>query len=160
VIRSKVRRSHHTRRCEQEFAHARAINPGDLYELVSVSPNDGILGAGHWYQFPNCFNCASQEALLEYFLRDRKGIALVAAIHHRKDTMTTSAAQPQTWNHSRKGPITGTIVHTTADGEWVDIELATDHELRYGSASNRGRVDEQGDTLRVRKSLLTEAASK
>lgn len=84
VIVGKVRRSRKTRRCEQEFAHARTINPGDLYEVVSVSPNDGLIGAGHWYQFPNCIACASQGTLLKYFLNDRRGHKLVAAIHARK----------------------------------------------------------------------------
>lgn len=68
----------------------------------------------------------------------------------------TLTPEVKTWNHSRKGPITGTIVHTSADGEWVDIELATDHELRYNATS--GRVDEKGEVVRVRKSFLTEVA--
>lgn len=59
-----------------------------------------------------------------------------------------------TWNHSRKGRITGEIIRD--DGEWVDIRLTGDHELRYKSEANRGRVDEAGEVLTVRKSLLTE----
>ena len=59
-----------------------------------------------------------------------------------------------TWNHSRKGRITGLPVG--GDDTWLDIELADDHKLRYGSESNRGRVDEAGEILRVRRSLLTE----
>lgn len=60
------------------------------------------------------------------------------------------------WNHSRKGRIDGEIVHTTADGEWVDIRLTGDHRLKYVAPSNRGRTDHDGEIIRVRKSMLTE----
>jgi len=57
------------------------------------------------------------------------------------------------WIHSRKGRIEGTIVRE--DETWMQIRLSSDHELRYGSESNRGRIDEAGDVLTVRKRLLT-----
>lgn len=60
------------------------------------------------------------------------------------------------WNHSRKGRIDGEIVHTTDDGEWVDIRLTGDHRLKYVAPSNRGRTDHDGEIIRVRKSMLTE----
>lgn len=61
-----------------------------------------------------------------------------------------------TWNHSRKGRMEGEIVHTTADGEWVDIRLTGDHQLKYMAQANRGRTDQDGEIIRVRKSHLTE----
>lgn len=60
----------------------------------------------------------------------------------------------QIWRHSRKGLITGTIV--SRSGEWVDIRLASDHRLSYMADANRGRIDEEGEILRVRESHLTE----
>lgn len=60
----------------------------------------------------------------------------------------------QTWRHSRKGLITGTIV--SRSGEWVDIRLASDHRLSYMADANRGRVDGEGEVLRVRESHLRE----
>lgn len=60
----------------------------------------------------------------------------------------------RTWHHSRKGLITGLPVG--GDEIWLDIELAEDHQLRYGSESNRGRIDVQGEILRVRRSLINE----
>jgi hypothetical protein len=58
------------------------------------------------------------------------------------------------WLHSRKGRIRGTVVRE--DDVWVTIRLAGDHALRYASQGNRGRVDEDGEPLVVRRSLLTE----
>jgi hypothetical protein len=85
VIFGRVRRSRKTRWCENTYAHKRRISPGDLYEVVSVTPKDGDIGAGKWYQFPVCSACARPTAILEYFTRDKQGIALVAAIHQRKE---------------------------------------------------------------------------
>ena len=62
------------------------------------------------------------------------------------------------WVHSRKGPIDGEVVHTTDDGEWVDIRLAADHHLKYIAPSSRGRTDHEGEIIRVRKSMLREVA--
>lgn len=62
----------------------------------------------------------------------------------------------QTWNHSRKGLITGVLVNETEDSDWVDIRLTTDHELKYASRAYVGRIDPEGEILRVRKSFLTE----
>lgn len=60
----------------------------------------------------------------------------------------------RTWNHDRKGRITGLPVG--GDETWIDIELVGNHKLRYGSEANRGRIDDGGEILRVRRSLLTE----
>jgi hypothetical protein len=58
------------------------------------------------------------------------------------------------WSHARKGIIVGTVV--AEDETWIHIKLATDHQLRYGSETNRGRVDADGETITARKSLLEE----
>lgn len=60
----------------------------------------------------------------------------------------------KTWTHSRKGRITGEVVRE--DDTWMWVRLAGDHKLRYGSEANRGRVDEDGDVMCLRKSLMTE----
>lgn len=54
----------------------------------------------------------------------------------------------QTWNHSRKGRITGEIVARA--GDFVDIRLAADVE--------HGRVGFEGDILTVREAFLREVA--
>lgn len=59
----------------------------------------------------------------------------------------------QTWNHSRKGRITGTVI--TESDEWLDIQLATDHDLQAVATSNRG-ITEAGEVITVRRSLLRE----
>lgn len=59
----------------------------------------------------------------------------------------------QTWHHSRKGLITGTIIKDT--GEFVDIELATDQTLQLVSRFVDSNL-EQGEVISVRKSFLTE----
>lgn len=63
----------------------------------------------------------------------------------------------KTWTHSRKGTITGTVVHE--DDTWMWVRLRGDHTLRYGSESNRGRVDEDGDVMQLRRSLMTELSA-
>lgn len=99
MIAVKVRKSRKHRRCEQEFAHQRAIRPGDVYGMIAVSPTDCDIGAGKWYEFPVCLGClqdqTSRQAVLEYFLRDRKGHALVHAIHQRKALSEQEAQDPQ-----------------------------------------------------------------
>ena len=64
----------------------------------------------------------------------------------------------KTWTHSRKGTITGTVVRE--DDTWMWVRLSGDHTLRYGSESNRGRVDEDGDIMQLRRSLMTEGATR
>ena len=60
----------------------------------------------------------------------------------------------KTWVHSRKGPVTGVVVRE--DDTWMWIRLVGDHRLRYGSESNRGRIDEDGEVMCVRASLMRE----
>jgi hypothetical protein len=62
------------------------------------------------------------------------------------------AEAPSTWLHSRKGRITGWI--TRHDGEWVDIRLSGDHELRYMSTMADPHHDD-GERITVRASFLT-----
>ncbi|AWY05323.1 hypothetical protein SEA_MEMENTOMORI_69 [Microbacterium phage MementoMori] len=62
------------------------------------------------------------------------------------------AEAPRTWLHSRKGRITGWI--TRHDGEWVDIRLSGDHELRYMSTMADPHHDD-GERITVRASFLT-----
>ena len=40
--------------------------------------------------------------------------------------------------------------------DWVHIRLVGDHRLSYGSESNRGRIDADGERITVRRSLLEE----
>ncbi|AXH45834.1 hypothetical protein SEA_GEAZY_65 [Gordonia phage GEazy] len=61
---------------------------------------------------------------------------------------------PTVWNHRRKGRIVGEIVWERDD--WARIRLNGDHRLSYGSESNRGRVDADGEVITVRRSLLEE----
>jgi hypothetical protein len=63
----------------------------------------------------------------------------------------------KTWVHDRKGRITGTVLRQ--DDTWMWVQLAGDHTLRYGSESNRGRIDENGDIICVRASFMREVAS-
>lgn len=63
-----------------------------------------------------------------------------------------AAEAPRSWLHSRKGRITGWI--TRHDGEWVDIRLSGDHELRYMSTMADPHHDD-GDRITVRASFLT-----
>ncbi|QKY80055.1 hypothetical protein SEA_DOGGS_55 [Gordonia phage Doggs] len=67
-----------------------------------------------------------------------------------------SPTQPQStvWNHRRKGRIEGEIIWERDD--WVHIRLTGDHRLSYGSESNRGRIDVDGECITVRRSLLEE----
>jgi hypothetical protein len=59
-----------------------------------------------------------------------------------------------TWMHSRKGRIVGEVVRQ--DHTWMWVRLSGDHTLRYGSECNRGRVDEEGEILCLRRSMMTE----
>lgn len=61
----------------------------------------------------------------------------------------------KTWNHSRKGQITGTVVRESADGTWLDIEMATEGTLRLASKMINPHY-EPGDVITVRKAFLTE----
>lgn len=65
----------------------------------------------------------------------------------------SSVTTPKTWIHSRKGRITGHVIGE--DDTWMWVRLTGDHNLRYASRCNRGRVDEDGDVMCVRKSLMT-----
>jgi hypothetical protein len=60
----------------------------------------------------------------------------------------------QEWMHSRKGRIRGAVIFQHDD--WVQIQLAGDHALKYMSVSNRGRVDTDGEVITVRRSFLRE----
>lgn len=66
-------------------------------------------------------------------------------------------ADVTTWVHDRKGRITGTVVRQ--DDTWMWVQLAGDHKLRYGSESNRGRVDGDGDIMCLRASSMREVTS-
>ncbi|ALY10317.1 hypothetical protein SONNY_49 [Arthrobacter phage Sonny] len=88
MIRVVARRSRQSRFCDQSFAHARRIEPGDWYGRVSVSPKDEIMGAsdGRWYSFPVCLGCLLEgvEGRIAYFSRDKQGRKLVDDILKRK----------------------------------------------------------------------------
>lgn len=61
----------------------------------------------------------------------------------------------KTWLHSRKGEMTGIIVKD--NGEWLDIELTTEANLKYIAESSQHLRDrEVGEVITVRKSFLTE----
>lgn len=66
----------------------------------------------------------------------------------------TDPGQVRKFRHIRKGLVEGRIVRE--DETWAQIELARDHRLAYGSECNRGRIDEAGEILTVRRSFLTE----
>ncbi|MFV8169850.1 hypothetical protein [Mycolicibacterium peregrinum] len=59
----------------------------------------------------------------------------------------------RTWKHSRKGRIVGVVVRE--DDTWMWVRLVGDQTLRYGSEANRGRIDEDGDVMCLRKSFMT-----
>lgn len=63
----------------------------------------------------------------------------------------------KTWIHSRKGRITGTVVRQ--DDTWMWVRVVGDHQLRYMSESNRGRVDEDGDVMCLRASFMREVSN-
>lgn len=58
-----------------------------------------------------------------------------------------------TWIHSRKGKVTGTVVRE--DHTWMWVRLGVDHTLTYMSDYNHGQVDEAGEVLCFRRSLMT-----
>lgn len=64
----------------------------------------------------------------------------------------------KTWHHSRKGRITGEVVRE--DDTWMWVRLAGDHTLRYMSEYNQGRVDEDGEVMCLRRSLMREVGPK
>lgn len=63
----------------------------------------------------------------------------------------------RTWQHARKGLIHGVLVAEV--GEWSDVMLVGDHQLRYVSIDHRGMIDGDGEILRSRTSFLTEVAA-
>lgn len=78
---------------------------------------------------------------------------------HDESTRTVLAEAltiPRRWSHARKGMIQG--IEVGGDAEWLRIRLIGDHELRYASTSNRGRIDEDGEILTVRRTLVREVA--
>ncbi|WNM67294.1 hypothetical protein SEA_WYBORN_51 [Arthrobacter phage Wyborn] len=84
MIRVVIRRSRKQRYCEEDFAHKRVIEPGQLYGRVSVSPRDALQTRDVWCSYPICFSCVSPAARLKHYCEDKIGRALVAAIHERK----------------------------------------------------------------------------
>lgn len=60
----------------------------------------------------------------------------------------------KTWQHDRKGMITGSVVSEC--DTWLHIRLTGNHELRYMSEALRGSVDRDSEVITVRKSLVTE----
>lgn len=63
----------------------------------------------------------------------------------------------RTFRHSRKGLLTGVVLRD--DGEWVHLRLVGDHDpnrMYHSEAYRAGAPSEHGETLTVRKSLLTE----
>ncbi|AON97354.1 hypothetical protein BIZ71_gp61 [Gordonia phage Hedwig] len=68
--------------------------------------------------------------------------------------MSPAQSHPTVWNHRRRGRIEGEIIWERDD--WVHIRLVGDHRLSYGSESNRGRIDADGERITVRRSLLEE----
>ena len=68
-----------------------------------------------------------------------------------------SDTEIRTFHHSRKGRLTGVVVRD--DGEWVHLRLVGDHDPNrmYYSVENRAYgIADDGETLTVRKSFLTE----
>ncbi|UDL16263.1 hypothetical protein SEA_KOZIE_67 [Microbacterium phage Kozie] len=59
---------------------------------------------------------------------------------------------PTTWQHSRKGPITGHLVGH--DGTWARIRLAGDQRLRMFSRDDNGARDDE-EIVTVRASFLS-----
>ena len=62
------------------------------------------------------------------------------------------AENVRTW-HSRKGMVRGVVVFENET--WLHVRLAGDHRLSYGSEALRGRVDEAGSVVRLRKGPST-----
>lgn len=62
------------------------------------------------------------------------------------------------WIHNRKGRITGEIVRQ--DETWIWVRLKGDHQLRYGSESNRARIDGDGEILCVRREYMREISER
>jgi hypothetical protein len=59
------------------------------------------------------------------------------------------------WSHSHKGLICGEIVRDDG-GEWVDVKLDFDHYPRMLAEGNQGTIWGAGETVTLRRSLLTE----
>lgn len=57
------------------------------------------------------------------------------------------------WDHSRKGLIVGELVRE--DDTWMWVKLACDHRIPYASEMYRGRIDQEGEVLCLRKSFMT-----
>lgn len=65
--------------------------------------------------------------------------------------------QVRTFNHVRKGPLRGIVVWESEDGEWFDVQLVGDHNVRYVSIEGRlNGATEDGEIVRCRKSLTHE----
>jgi len=62
-----------------------------------------------------------------------------------------------TWIHSRKGRITGDVVRQ--DDDWMWVRLIGAHTLKYMSEYNRGQVDEDGEVLCLRRSMMNPVAA-
>jgi hypothetical protein len=84
MIRVEIRRSKRQRWCEEDFAHKRVIEPGQLYGRVSVSPRNEIQTRDVWCSYPVCMECVSPATRLKHYCEDKIGRRLVAAIHERK----------------------------------------------------------------------------
>lgn len=86
MIHRRILRARKEHWCsEGGYGHDRRIRPGELYQRTNVSPaHDGITRP-YWQSFLKCSRCIEPDALLQHFQNDRKGRALVAAIHKRKE---------------------------------------------------------------------------
>lgn len=65
----------------------------------------------------------------------------------------------RSWDHCRKGRITG--VEVGGDEEWVHVRLVGDHQVRWLSAENRMRQiqkggEPDGEVMTLRRSLMVE----
>jgi len=56
------------------------------------------------------------------------------------------------WHHSRKGRITGDLLRE--DDTWMWVRLTGEHRLRWMSECNRGAVNDDGEVMCLRKSLV------
>ena len=59
------------------------------------------------------------------------------------------------WRHERKGEIEGTVL-LGGDETWMRVRLTRDHRMRWFSSGRRGEVSYAGETMTLRRSLMTE----
>jgi hypothetical protein len=85
MIHRRVLRARKEHWCSGDHAHDRRIRPGELYQRMNMSPGHAGMGSLHWQTLAKCSQCIHPYALLQHFMNDRKGRALVAAIHQRKE---------------------------------------------------------------------------